>query len=120
MDGPVGFGQDHDVDHRPHLYDDGRIICDGRGLTIRWYYPWGGKHIPYGTIRSASTFSLDRMLGRWRLWGSGDFVHWYNLDGGRPRKHEGIDIDTGGRIHPCITPDDVEAVSRIIGDHLPG
>ncbi len=99
------------------LYDDGRIICDDDGLTIRWYYPWGGKRIPFRAIRSATTFSL-RSVGRWRLWGSGDLVHWYNLDGNRPNKDMGIEIDAGGRVRPCITPDDVEAVAGIIGDHV--
>jgi hypothetical protein len=99
-------------------YDDGRIACDDEGLTIRWYYPWGAKHIPFRTIRSATTFSLSRMRGRWRLWGSGDFVHWYNLDGARPKKEAGIELDTGGRIRPCITPDDVDEVSRIITERM--
>ena len=112
------MNEDRVMNSSPHLYDDGRIICYDEGLTIRWYYPWGGKRIPFRAIRSATTFSLSRMRGKWRLWGSGDFVHWYNLDGNRPKKGEGIEIDTGRRIHPCITPDDVEAVSRIIADRV--
>ena len=101
----------------PALYDDGRIICDAEGLTIRWYYLWGAKKIPFRSIRAAETFPLSSVRGKWRIWGSGDFVHWYNLDGGRPKKQTGIEIDTGGRVHPCITPDDAEAVSRIIAEH---
>ena len=100
------------------LYDDGRIACDDEGLTVRWYYPWGPKRIPYRTIRSASTYPLSGVRGKWRLWGSGDFVHWYNLDGGRPGKATGIEIDKGGRIRACITPDDPAAVARIISEHV--
>ena len=99
------------------LYDDGRITCDEEGVTIRWYYLWGHKHIPFGVIRSATTFPLGPIRGRWRLWGSGDFVHWYNLDRSRPKKQTGIEIEPGGRVHPCITPDDPEAVVRIIEAH---
>lgn len=99
------------------LYDDGRILCDGDGITIRWYYLWGAKRIPFQAIRSSQTYQLSAARGRWRIWGSGDFVHWYNLDGGRPNKETGIEIDTGARIRPCITPDDAEAVSRIIAEH---
>lgn len=100
------------------LYDDGRIACDDEGVTIRWYYLWGHKRIPFRAIRSARTFPLGPMRGRWRLWGSGDFVHWYNLDGSRPKKTTGIEIDTGERVRPCITPDDAEALARIIAEHV--
>jgi hypothetical protein len=100
------------------LYDDGRIVCDDEGITIGWYYPWGAKRIPFRAIRSARTYPLSRMRGRWRLWGSGDFVHWYNLDGARSKKQSGIEIDTGGRVRPCVTPDDVQTVRRIIAEHI--
>ena len=98
-------------------YDDGRIACDDHELTIRWYYPWGAKHLPYRTIRAATVFTLAPVRGKWRLWGSGDFVHWYNLDGNRPNKARGIEIDAGGRCRPCITPDDVDEVVRILAVH---
>lgn len=100
------------------LYDDGRIACDEDGIVIGWYYPWGAKRIPYGAIRSAKLFPLRAIRGKWRVWGSGDFVHWYNLDGRRPNKQTGIEIDTGGRVRPCITPDDPEAVQAIIEGRL--
>ena len=100
------------------LYDDGRIACDDEGVTIRWYYPWGAKRIPYRSIRSTRLFPLGAVRGKWRIWGSGDFVHWYNLDTRRPNKAAGIEIDTGRRVLACITPDDAEAVAAIIDSHL--
>jgi hypothetical protein len=100
------------------LYDDGRIACDDEGVTVRWYYLWGHKRIPFRAIRSAKTFRLTPFRGRWRLWGSGDLVHVYNLDRSRPTKQAGIEIDTGGRVRPCITPDDPKAVVRIIDEHV--
>lgn len=100
------------------VYDDGRIACDDNGITIRWYYLWGSKRIPYRAIRSAKTYTLTPMRGKRRLWGSADFKHWYNLDGSRPGKETGIELDLGGNFVPCITPDDVEAVSKIIAVHV--
>lgn len=100
------------------LYDDGRVTCDDEGLTVRWYYLWGGKRIPYRTIRSATTFPLRPVRGKWRLWGSGDFTHWYNLDGNRPNKKTGVELDLGGRVRPCITPDDPTKVAAIIAEHI--
>ncbi len=99
------------------LYDDGRIACDGDGLVIRWYYLWGSKRIRYKDIRSVEKRPLSGVRGKWRIWGSGDFVHWYNLDPGRPNKQTAIEIITGGRIIPTITPDDADTVANIIAEH---
>jgi len=99
------------------LYDDGRIACDDTGIIIRWYYLWGAKKIPYSSIRSVKERPLTRWRGRWRLWGSGDLVHWYNLDARRPRKRLALEIDTGGRVRPTITPDDPDNVARILTEN---
>ncbi|HEY3832829.1 MAG TPA: hypothetical protein VGO03_11085 [Acidimicrobiia bacterium] len=99
------------------LYDDGRIACDEGGLLIRWYYLWGAKRIPYTSIRSSTRRPLTTWRGKWRIWGSGDFVHWYNLDPTRRRKSAALELDTGGRVRPTITPDDPDAVERILAEH---
>jgi hypothetical protein len=109
---------DRAVTNKSTSYDDGRIACDDDGITIRWYYLWGAKRIPFHAIRSVKTFPLTPIRGKWRIWGSGDLVHWYNLDASRPGKETGIEIDAGGSIRPCITPDDVETVTRIIAEHV--
>ncbi len=63
---------------------------------------------------------ITGVRGKWRIWGSGDFVHWWNLDRRRPSKEIALEIDTGGRIRPTITPDDPETVDRILLEHLTG
>jgi hypothetical protein len=106
------------VEGDANLYDDGRIACDEDGVRIRWYYLWGPKWIPYSAMRSVHSRPLSPVRGKWRIWGSGDFVHWCNLDPGRTGKETAIEIDTGGRILPTITPDDPAEVERIIRAHL--
>ena len=98
------------------LYDDGQIACDDTGLLIRRYYPWGSKRIPYSSIKTVSRLPIR--IRKWRLWGSGDFRHWWNLDPHRPKKNIALDLDIGHWIHPTITPDDVEAVEGILTKHL--
>ena len=100
------------------LYDDGRIACDDIVLIVRRYYPWGSKEIPYSSIRSVNRRPLTGVRGRWRIWGSGDFKRWWNLDPGRPHKAVALEIDVGRRIVPTITPDDPDAVERILAEHL--
>ncbi len=100
------------------LYDDGGIACDDRSLIIRRYYPWGGaKNVAYSAIRSVERRPLTAMTGKWRIWGSGDLVHWWNLDTKRPRKQAALVVDLGRRVIPVITPDDPDAVEGIIAAH---
>lgn len=99
------------------LYDDGKIACGETALVIKRYYPWGAKTIPYGVIRSVDRLS-PLGVRKWRLWGSGDFVHWWNLDTGRPKKELALVIDIGHHIRPTITPDDPSAVEHILTERL--
>ena len=98
------------------MYEDGGIVRDEAGLLIRRYYPWGSKRIAYSSIRSIKRLPIR--VRRWRLWGSGDFRHWWNLDLKRPKKSVAIEIDTGRWIHPTITPDDVDAVEGVLRERL--
>lgn len=101
-------------------YDDGGIHCDDQRLTIRHYYLWGAKQIPYTSIRAVTRLPLtgaNKVRG-WRIWGSGDFVHWWNLDIQRPRKDMALVLDVGRRVRPTITPHDPAAVERILEEHL--
>ena len=100
------------------LYDDGKVACDDTSLIIRRYYVWGGaKRLPYTAVRSVTRRPLNKLTGKWRIWGSGDLVHWWNLDPGRPKKDLALEIDAGRRIIPMITPDDPDEVERIIAEH---
>jgi hypothetical protein len=101
-------------------YDDGRITCDDKGVLIRWYYLWGAKRVAYSSIKGVTVLPLTGVnaVRRWRIWGSGDFVHWWNLDPGRPHKTVALVLDVGRRVRPTVTPDDPEAVERILKEHL--
>jgi hypothetical protein len=101
-------------------YDDGRILCDSAGISISWYYPWGAKRVPYAAIRAVERLPLtgENKIRRWRIWGSGDFVHWWNLDPGRTHKEVALVLDVGQRVRPTITPDDPGAVERILRERV--
>jgi hypothetical protein len=108
------------ADQHSVVYDDGRIICDEEGLVIRRYYPWGAKRIPYASIKGVEQLALTgrNKVRRWRIWGSGDFVHWWNLDPSRTHKETALVLDIGHRVRPTITPDDPQAVERHLKEHL--
>jgi hypothetical protein len=104
------------VDNAGVLYDDGTIVCTKSELVIGRYYLWGAKRIPYKRIRSVERLPPLRVR-RWRIWGSGDFVHWWNLDRRRPSKDTALVLDVGTRIRPTITPDDPDAVEQVLAAH---
>lgn len=52
---------------------------------------------------------MTKATGRWRTWGSGDLVHWLNLDPGRRHKQQAFVVDIGRRAKPVVTPDDPDA-----------
>ena len=104
------------------LYNDGRVACDQEGIRIAWYYPWGAKRIPYTSLKAVDNLPLTGInkIRRWRIWGSGDFVHWWNLDPGRTHKQMALVLDAGHHIRPTITPDDPGAVERILRERILG
>jgi hypothetical protein len=98
-------------------YDDGIIACDTDGLVIRGYYfPWGSKHIRYGEIKGLDRVTMSTLKGQWRIWGTGNFHYWANLDTKRSKKKVAFIVDSGKSVKPFITPDDPDAVEAIIRD----
>ena len=100
------------------LYDDGRIQCYENALVIRHYFITGqSKVVAWSHIRSVTT---RRIKGSMRIWGTGDFRHWFNLDWSRPRKPTAFILNVGHWTRPVITPDDVDAVAAILEKHTMG
>lgn len=100
----------------PVLYRDRWIECTTEALIIHGYYfPLGNrKVIPYDQIRSIQEIRMGPATGQWRIWGSGDFKHYMNLDPGRTKKTRALILDLGKHWRPVISPDDVDQVKAII------
>lgn len=100
-------------------YDDGGVACTEDALVIRrYYFPVGDKRIPYATIEQVRRLPMAGLTGKWRIWGSGDLVHWYNLDSGRPGKSVQLIVQLSGvRVRPVITPRDPDAVEAELAAH---
>lgn len=96
-------------------YDDGIIICGAEGVEIRrYYFPAGSKRVAYGQIRGLERVDMSPLKGKWRIWGTGNFSIWANLDTQRPHKEVAFIIDNGKRVKPFVTPDDPEAFEAIV------
>jgi len=88
-------------------YRDRWIACTPEAIEVRGYYfPWGTKRIPYGSIRSLRRVEIGAPRGRARIWGTSNPGYWASLDPHRRRKTVGLILDLGRRVRPFITPDD--------------
>lgn len=98
------------------LYEDGTVRLDDESLTIkRYYFPVGlPKRVPYAAIRRVQVEPLTLTRGRWRLWGMDLAPWWFPLDLKRPAKERCVVLDVGRLVRPALTPDDVDAVARLI------
>lgn len=103
------------------LYDDGLVVLDERGLTLRrYYFPLGtSKRIEYADVRGVTECTIGTWTGRYRLWGSGDLRHWAPLDTHRSAKRSAIVLDLGGTVRPWFTPDDVGRVMSLLRERVP-
>jgi hypothetical protein len=100
-------------------YKDRWIDCTDSAIVVRGYYfPWGSKRIPYASIKSLDRFAMTALRGKGRIWGSGDLVHWANLDPRRPTKSVGFFLDVGRRVIPFLTPDDPDAFEQVLRAHI--
>ncbi len=98
-------------------YDDGRVACTDQEIIIRHYYfPLGAKRVRYQDIREVRVASL-RAMGKTRIHGSGDLVHWFAFDPGRLRKDTALVLCLDGKIRPVITPDDPERLAAELAAH---
>ena len=96
-------------------YRDRWIECTPEALRIRGYYfPWGTKTVPYPSIRSVRRVEMSALRGRARVWGTGDLRYWAGLDPRRPAKRTAFVLDLGRSVSPFITPDDPDALERVL------
>src|ERR1700722_18155301 len=99
-------------------YEDAWITCTEDGVEIKGYYfPWGTKHIAYGSIRAVRRVEMTAFRGQARIWGTANPRYWASLDPKRPTKKVALILDVGKRVQPFITPDDPDAVEAAIAQH---
>lgn len=98
------------------MYDDGRVACTEDGLVIRrYYFPAGDKRIPYRAIRQVRRQRLGSL--RWKVHGSGDFVHWFGYDPDRSGLEAALVLFVGRWIRPVVTPDNPDQVVADLAAH---
>jgi hypothetical protein len=103
------------------LYDDGGLVLDEDGLTIRrYYFPLAAaKRIPYTEMRQVTVRPMGWMTGRGRGWGTAHPGYWFPLDVRRASKRVLVVFDLGRRVKPCVTPDDPDRFVELLHGRVP-
>jgi hypothetical protein len=103
------------------LYDDGRVVLDAEGVTLRrYYFPTGkSKRIPYGRLRGVEARPMGWLTGKGRGWGSAHPRYWLPLDTSRPRKDTLVVLDVGKYVRPAFSPDDPDRVLELLRTRTP-
>jgi hypothetical protein len=102
------------------LYDDGSLLLNEDGVTIRRYYfplAWP-KRIRYTAIRDVDARPLDWCSGKGRGWGTAHPGYWLPLDVRRWRKPTLLVLDVGQRVKPCVSPDDPQRVIELLHERI--
>lgn len=84
-------------------------------LRIHWhYFPYGTKDIPYTEIMGIRRVLLRPLRGKVRIWGTGTFRYWVNLEVRRPAKKFGFILDNEKKVKPFVTPDSPDAFEAVV------
>ncbi|HEY1826558.1 MAG TPA: hypothetical protein VGF87_00985 [Acidimicrobiales bacterium] len=94
-----------------------RVTCTDDGVTVRGYYPWGAKRIPYKKIKGLTRVQMTAARGRMRFWGTSNPRYWAAYDRNRRNKTEALIFDLGKFVHPYTTPDDIDGVIAAVAAH---
>ncbi len=74
---------------RPNtIYSDSLVkVYETNILFQNYYFPFGSKVVEFSDILGFEKKSPTILNGKWRIWGTGNFIVWYPLDWKRPRRN---------------------------------
>jgi hypothetical protein len=86
------------------------------GIQFRHYYfPIGSKSVPFADIMSIESKPNTLLNGKWRLWGTGDFMTWFPRDWKRPQRSSIFFLRLAGqKIRIGFTVENAEQFIRVI------
>lgn len=98
------------------LYDDGGLVLDDDGMTIRrYYFPWAGaKRIRYRDVRRVEVRPMRWLSGKGRGWGTSDLGYWLPLDLRRSHKDTVLVLHLGRHVKPAVSPNDPDRVLALL------
>ncbi len=73
---------------RNTIYSDNLVKVYENGIRFRnYYFPFGSKFVEFSDILGFEKKSPAFLNGKWRIWGTSNFMVWFPLDWNRPRRN---------------------------------
>ena len=99
-----------------NIYEDRLVQISNDSILIKnYYFPLiGSKRVPFNKIESVTAEKPSLLKGKFRIWGTSNFVTWYPLDFARPSRDKIFIITLLGKtIRVGFTVKNSETVLRI-------
>jgi len=98
------------------IYLDSLVKVYENGIRFQnYYFPFVSKFVEFSDIVSLDRKSPSLPNGKWRIWGTLDFVSWFPLDWGRPRRSSILFLHLASqRIRIGFTVEDTERFIEIM------
>jgi hypothetical protein len=100
-----------------NIYEDRLVQISNDSILIKnYYFPLiGSKRVPFKKIEFVTAEKPSLLKGKFRIWGTGNFVTWYPLDFARPSRDRIFIINLLGKtIRVGFTVNNSETVLRIL------
>ncbi len=100
-----------------NVYEDRLVKISNDSILIKnYYFPLiGSKRVPFNKIESVTAEKPSLMKGKFRIWGTGNFVTWWPMDFARPTRDKVFIINRLGKtIQIGFTVNNSETVLRIL------
>ena len=70
------------------IYSDRLVKVYENGIRFRnYYFPFGSRFVEFADILGLEKKSPTFLNGKWRIWGTTNFMVWFPLDWNRPRRN---------------------------------
>jgi hypothetical protein len=67
------------------IYEDSLVSINNEEIIFKMYYfPFGKKRVTLSDVKYIETKTPTLLNGKWRIWGTGDFITWFPCDSSRP------------------------------------
>jgi hypothetical protein len=103
------------------LYSDGLIEIGNDSIVFHNYYfpTTTAKTVKFDEIETIFLKTPTIINGKYRYWGSGDFIHWFPLDTKRSKRDTIFILHRKNkRIKICFTVEDSEKVIGLLKDKV--
>jgi len=103
------------------LYSDKLIEIRNNSILLRKYYFPSSKDITIGfnEIEKIVIVKNTARTGKYRYWGTGDFIHWYPMDNQRSiREFVYMIYRRNKKVKACFTVEDDKRVTEILKERV--